>query len=210
MADFKWVLDEGKFLDWDDVKRLMGVCRKRKKEAERNGNKVAVRDYFIIDFAVSTGLRVAELCDLKCEDILLQDKMSCLIVKNGKCGKRRTVRFSADLREDCIEYLKWKQTVGESIDRDAPIFCSSNTRGHMSRRALQKAFKRCARRAGLNSRYSIHSLRHTYACHLYKASGYNLRLVQKQLGHSSIKITEAYANVLDPDLDRALEKLYKA
>jgi integrase len=44
----------------------------------------------------------------------------------------------------------------------------------------------------------------TYACQLYKASTYNLRLVQKQLGHSSIRTTEVYADVMEPDIQDAL------
>ncbi len=38
--------------------------------------------------------------------------------------------------------------------------------------------------------------------------GYNLRLVQKQLGHSHIGTTQAYADVVEPDMQRALERLY--
>ena len=55
--------------------------------------------------------------------------------------------------------------------------------------------------------FSIHSLRHTYAVRLYKASGYNLRLVQKHLGHSSVTTTQVYADVLDADVDQALANL---
>jgi len=47
-----------------------------------------------------------------------------------------------------------------------------------------------------------------YACQLYKASGYNLRLVQKRLGHASIRTTEVYANVMESDIQDALKKLY--
>jgi integrase/recombinase XerC len=78
----------------------------------------------------------------------------------------------------------------------------------MTTRAIEKAFKRAAARAGLSSRYSIHCLRHTYACELYRASGYNLRLVQKQLGHSHIGTTQVYADVVEPDMQRALQRLY--
>ena len=49
-----------------------------------------------------------------------------------------------------------------------------------------------------------------HACELYRASGYNLRLVQKQLGHASIRTTEVYADVVDADMQRALERLYSA
>ena len=76
----------------------------------------------------------------------------------------------------------------------------------MSTRGLQKIFERNARRAGIKG-HSIHHLRHTYASHLYKASGYNLRLVQKQLRHSSVATTQVYADVLDADANQALENL---
>jgi len=61
----------------------------------------------------------------------------------------------------------------------------------------------------LPEHYSIHCCRHTYACELYRASGYNLRLVQKQLGHSNSRITEVYADIFHPDTEKSLEKLYK-
>lgn len=98
--------------------------------------------------------------------------------------------------------------VGESTAAVEPLLVSSNTGGHMTTRAIQKAFKRTAAKARLSSHYSIHCLRHTYACQLYKAGSYNLRLVQKQLGHSSIRTTEVYADVMEPDMEQALRRLY--
>ncbi len=77
----------------------------------------------------------------------------------------------------------------------------------MTPSAIQKVFKRYAKRAGLPPRYSIHSLRHTYATILYKASGYNLRLVQQQLGHSSPNTTAVYASVVNADLEEAVERM---
>ena len=64
-----------------------------------------------------------------------------------------------------------------------------------------------AMKSGLPCYYSIHSLRHTYATNLYRASGYNLRLVQKQLGHTNINTTTVYSDVMSKDLDEAVEKL---
>jgi len=81
-------------------------------------------------------------------------------------------------------------------------------REHISRRTVQRVFERIAKKAGITG-HSFHHLRHTYASHLYRASNYNLRLVQKQLGHSSIKTTQVYADVFDEDLNQALAKLYK-
>ena len=77
----------------------------------------------------------------------------------------------------------------------------------MTRFGMGRVFTQWAQRAGLPSNYSIHSLRHTYATNLYKASGYNLRLVQQQLRHSSISTTSVYSAVVSKDLDDALERL---
>jgi integrase/recombinase XerD len=77
----------------------------------------------------------------------------------------------------------------------------------MTRFGIGRVFKKLAKLSGISNHHSIHSLRHTYATNLYKASEYNLRLVQKQLGHSSITTTSVYSDVISKDLDAALEKL---
>ena len=136
------------------------------------------------------------------------DGVSLLVVRHGKGNKQRNVRFNGKLKKAFHEYIAWKEKTGEGTRSEDPLIFSSNTKGHMTTRALEKVFKRCAKRAGIGGNYSIHCLRHTYACYLYKASRYNLRLVQKQLGHSSIKVTEVYADVLNPDANRALSRLY--
>ena len=78
------------------------------------------------------------------------------------------------------------------------------------KRALQKSYKRSLERAGIKQAkgVGIHSLRHTYASFLLKASKFNLRLVQRQLGHESVKTTEIYAHVFDVDMEKALGRLY--
>jgi hypothetical protein len=45
------------------------------------------------------------------------------------------------------------------------------------------------------------------SCFLLKASNWNLRLVQKQLGHSSTTTTQDYADVMMPNVKRALDHL---
>jgi site-specific recombinase XerD len=168
-----------------------------------------VRDYLVVDIGLSTGLRVMEISQLNCGDIFIRDGVPCLLVRRGKCGKRRIVRFAKSLEIHLAEYLRWKRAVGEPTEPGDPLLLSSVTRQHMTTRPLQLAFKRTAAKAGLSAHYSIHCLRHTYACQLYKPSGYNLRLVQKQLGHSSIRTTEVYADVMEPDIQDALRRLYK-
>jgi site-specific recombinase XerD len=202
-------MDPDKLLSREEVRKLINTAEKRAKAAIIRGSKVPVRDYFIIDLALSTGLRVMEIAQLNCGDVFMVDTFASLLVRNGKGGKRRLVSFNGSLGKHFREYMAWKRKTGEPIGPQDPLFLSSNTGTHMTIRAIQKVLKRTATRAGLSSRYSIHCLRHTYAYHLHEASGHNLRLVQKQLGHADIRTTEIYLGVTRPELQRALEKLYR-
>jgi len=206
---FNWILEPSKFLTKEEAKKLLETARSRAEVMFAKKRKIAVKDYLIVDLALSTGLRVMEIAQLDCGDFFIRDGTSSLLVRNGKCGKRRLVRFSDSLKEHLNEYLSWKKDISEPTGPNDPLLLSSNTGRHLTTRAIEKAFKRTAVRAGLAAHYSIHCLRHTYACQLYKASGYNLRLVQKQLGHSSIHTTEVYADVMEPDIQDALRELYK-
>ena len=197
-----WGLDEGKFLTGNEVKMLKRVGQ----HISQSGKKTAVRDDLIINLALATGLRVQELTDLTCGDILIADERASLVVRNGKGGKRRVVRFNGALKEHIKAYLQWKSAHNEGINPE-DLLLGSRRREHLSKRTVQRAFERCSRWAGITG-HCFHHLRHTYASHLYKASNYNLRLVQKQLGHSSIRTTQIYADVFDEELAKALERLY--
>lgn len=203
MKTSSWEVDTQKFLSPSDVKTLLDATRKTAAE----GNPFAVRDLFFLRLGLATGLRVMEIAALNCGDFNLNDTMPSLVVLRGKGKKKRRVFFSHAFKRQCEGYFLWKKTLGESVEPDQPLLLSSSTEGHLTTRALQKAFKRCARRAGLPPRYSIHCLRHTYACFLLKASNWNLRLVQKQLGHSKITTTQVYADVMMPEIKNALENL---
>lgn len=203
MKTSNWELDPKKFLSGKDIEQLLFAVSRQANP----GSSVVVRDRFILRLGLATGLRVMEMAALDCGDLTLTDRLPSLWVGKGKGKKSRTVYFNERFKRQCQEFLVWKQSVGESATSDRPLLLSSSTGGHLTTRAIQKAFKRCAKKAGLPSYYSIHCLRHTYACLLLKASNWNLRLVQKQLGHSKITTTQIYADVMAMDIGKALEKL---
>ncbi len=207
MRESSWILEPDKFLARNEASRLLNVVKHWAEIAQTKGKKIAIRDYFIIHLALATGLRVMEIAALKCGDIHLGNTTCSLIVRKGKGGKKRQVLFTGAFKKHCKEYLKWKQLIGESLESEEALIVSSNTGGHMTTRGMQKVFKRYAKRARLNSDYSIHATRHTYACLLLKASKWNLRLVQKQLGHSRITTNQVYADVMMPDIKKACNAL---
>ena len=200
------MLDPGKFLTGDEAGRLLSVARHRALAAKAKGKKVAVRDYFIVHIALATGLRVMEIASLKCGDLSLNGCTCSVMVWKGKGNKTRRVLFRGSFKKHCEEYLDWKQSIGESLDKEAPLVVSSNTGSHMTTRAMEKVFKRCAENASLQSAYSIHCLRHTYATFMLEASNWNVRFVQKQLGHEKITTTQVYIDVMSPAIRRALDR----
>jgi integrase/recombinase XerD len=127
-------------------------------------------------------------------------------VRNGKGDKKRGVRIGSPLREHIGRFIAWKDEKGESTGPRAPLFVSARG-GPLTRTAVYRIFRRLADEVGIPRRFSIHSCRHTYASMLYRASNYNLRLVQKQLGHRSIQTTQIYADVLSEDAVVAVENL---
>ena len=195
-----WVVSPEKFLTSDEVNKLRRVVGDAATLARARGTQAAVRDQLIIELALGTGLRVSELASLKVEDLFLKKGQNSLYVRRGKGGKDRVVQFSAGLKNLIRDYLDYRKT-------DSHYVFPSQRNPRMTPSAIQQTFKRWAAKAGLPKRYSIHCLRHTYATRLHKASGYNLRLVQKQLGHSSISTTQVYADVLDEDVTKALANL---
>lgn len=204
-SHFSWVVDETKYLDSERIKKLKKVLKEAKAIALRENKTIPVRDWFMVELGLFTGLRVEEMVNLKARDLHLQKEQSSLIVKRGKGNKSRTVYFPQTFKNRCLFYLNWK---GKIFPQGEYLFTNRNGR-QLTKRALQKSFKRCAQKAGLESHYSIHCLRHTYGSFLYKSSNHNLRLVQEQLGHSSIRTTQVYASLMNEEIKKAVENLYR-
>jgi len=60
---------------------------------------------------------------------------------------------------------------------------------------IQRAVKEAVTRAGLNKRASCHTFRYSFATHLLE-DGYDIRTLQKLLGHKDVKSTMVYTRVL--------------
>ncbi len=194
------------FLTPEQVRRLKDHCRARAETAVGDGRTNPVRDWAILHVALDTGLRVSEICALELRDVILDGGHPSLIVRDGKGGKKRGVKLGSALREHLTAFVAWKAERSEAVAAAAPLFVSSRG-GPLTRTAVYRVFRQHADAVGIPARFSIHSCRHTYASMLYRASNFNLRLVQKQLGHRSIQTTQIYADVLDEDAVLAVENL---
>ncbi|HNI41528.1 MAG TPA: tyrosine-type recombinase/integrase [Methanoregulaceae archaeon] len=145
------------------------------------------RDRLIVRTIYATGVRVSELCGINIEDIDFEDEM---IKVRGKGGKIRIVFIDHETLEEISRFI------GNRIE--GPLFLGQMGH-HISPRSVQHIFKKYAPQG-----ITPHKIRHSYASELYRRSK-NLRVVQENLGHTSIKTTEIY---LHTDLDER-RKVYQ-
>jgi site-specific recombinase XerD len=132
------------------------------------------RDKLIVRTIYATGVRVSELCGMNIGDIDFEEKT---IRIHGKGDKVRIVFIDDDTLAEIRNFI------GTRID--GPLFIGQQGK-HISARAIQHIFKHYAPNG-----ITPHKIRHSYASELYRRSK-NLRVVQENLGHSSIKTTEIY------------------
>jgi len=133
-----------------------------------------LRDRLIVRTIYATGVRVSELSGIRVEDI---DFGGHTIRVKGKGGKIRTVFIDGETLDEIRIHM------GER--REGPLFPGQMGKP-ISPRTIQFIFRKYAP-PGITP----HKLRHSYASELYTRSR-NLRVVQENLGHSSIKTTEIY------------------
>jgi integrase len=191
MARQPYQIDRERFMDRSERAKLIKACRERAELDQARGRTTWPMRYMLVDLALYSGLRVAELAALALGDLALKAENPYLVVRNGKGGRRRTVYLDNELVRHLKSYIKH-----HLIDPDplAPLFPGRGGR-HCQPITLMKSFKRAIKEAGLPGHYSIHCARHTYATFLLHDTG-NLRYVQKQLGHAQISMTALYADVL--------------
>lgn len=156
---------------------------------------ISLRNTAIIHTLYSTGCRVSELCSLT----RYQVGPEVHIV--GKGNKRRLVFFSKKALAAVRRYLNTRQ------DRYAPLFIShGRNKGHaLTKEMVELVVKRYARKAGV-LKITPHGIRHTFATQLLR-NGASLPAIQQMLGHSSIRTTQIYLHITNPEL-QATHKSY--
>ena len=138
----------------------------------------------LLALAYGAGLRVSEVVKIKVEDIRFLDNV--ILVRQGKGNKDRITLLPSRL-------VASLQRVA-ALKRPHDYLFQSQRGGPLTTRTAQKVFQQAKERAGISSKTSFHSLRHSFATHLLE-NGTDIRYVQELLGHNSIVTTQRYTHV---------------
>ena len=177
----------------DEVRVLLDLCSRRSPTGTRNRALIAV--------LYGAGLRIAEALALLPKDVHLDDPPS-IRVHRGKGNKPRTCALLPASVEFLQRWLDKRTALG--VNGRRPIFCtltngkagnsktqpgqplsSAYVRGWLGRLATK------ARERGIDKRIHAHGFRHSHA-HQLRKQGWDMHLIQKQLGHSSLSVTGQY------------------
>ncbi|SKC31132.1 Tyrosine recombinase XerC [Photobacterium piscicola] len=183
----------GRYLSYSDVDQISALTLTQ-------SNKIkALRDNAIFWLMYESGLRRAEVIGLDINDI---DLYLCKIRVMGKGNKERYVPFSksSDLYA-AIE--KWLNIRSQHSPQISTFFCGVNryqqlTSQRLTTQTLNDLCKHI-HLLGFSRQISPHDFRHSVATNLLR-SGYDLLLVSKFMGHSSITTTQRYDRRTDDEL----------
>ena len=197
---FSWAHDEG-YIRCNPVKTIKGI---KSVEVENKHlsleEEIAVRDVdmskrdrAIIDFMLSTGVRVGELVKMNRSNVNLVD--GSVTFMGEKSGKYRTVYLDARAKKHLIEYL---QTRADNYDA---LFISHRMRQNiygikeacrLGKSSYENIAKNVAIKAGITDKVcTVHVYRKTFATRLAE-NGCPLEIIQELLGHSSAAITSKH------------------
>ncbi|MGI9550848.1 MAG: tyrosine-type recombinase/integrase [Aurantibacter sp.] len=147
-----------------------------------------LRDKLIIDLLYTTGMRRAELINLKMANVDFQNKTIKVL---GKRNKERIIPLLPGTIELLERYLDYR-TALEIIFDKAFIFLSKSGNkiyGTLVYRIINGYLSKVSSKL----KRSPHILRHTFATHLLN-KGADLNSVKELLGHSSLASTQVYAH----------------
>ena len=154
---------------------------------------MSVRNKMILMVFFDTGIRLAELTNMKMDQI--QDSYFIIY---GKGRKERVVPKNPAVGKFLYKYLKAREKyfMGRHFEEEY-VFLSKNGR-QLTNEGVRVFMREAAAAVGVNPnvRVSPHTCRHTFA-HQQLKNGLDLYSLSRLLGHESVAITQRYLESIE-------------
>lgn len=152
-----------------------------------------VLDSFL--FCCYTGLRFSDYTQLTDDSLVLQRGKAWLVLTSQKTGARQKLPVYLLFEGKALDLVEKYETLPK-MNR---IGCNAD---------VNRTLKEIVTQAGIAKRVTFHTARHTFATQLLGQS-VPITTIQRLLGHTSVKTTQIYSEVLDDTLVSDLKKSIK-
>ena len=185
----------------DEVKTMFDL-------AKMDNSIIGVRDLLVLELLATTGMRRAEICEIKIGDIQLTQGVYAINIV-GKGNKERIIVASNEVMGIINKYMNMRGITMK--DKDEYLLVSHANRksgsGKVSTNMIYRIVKHYAELADIDpDTISPHTLRHTFATQCI-GMGTPIQDVQQLMGHASINTTELYNHSFNIINNNPVEKL---
>ena len=142
-------------------------------------------------FCCFTGLRISDLSKLTFNDIIDNE----IVIKQTKTNEPLRI----PIKDNIIDIINSNRELKNN--NNDTIFDLPNSFSN-----INKYLKLIAKKVGIKKNISFHTSRHTFAV-LHLSQGTDIFTVSKLLGHTDIKTTQIYANIVSESKLNAIEKI---
>lgn len=156
-----------------------------------NANEIkGSRDKAMLELLYATGIRVSELINLDIKDVRYAKGERGEILCRGSKGLR-IIPMHREAADSLRKYITSVRPLLVSGDSGDALFINLNG-SRLTRQGFWKIVKNYTELAKIDKEITPHTLRHSFAIHLYQ-NGASLHDLQIMLGHSDISSTQVYA-----------------
>jgi site-specific recombinase XerD len=206
---FKLPRKEEKFIPTfthEDVKKLLEACEAGSQYPDALRNALTARNRAIVSLFIDSGIRLSELVGLRLGDI---DRGTHVILVHRKGNKWQQVPVSRDGFKPLHTYLtKHRKVLAGGIDvmrKDDPVFLADNGEP-LTRWGVSMLFRRLKKKTGIDGHQVYPHNCRRYMATTQLAEGRSPLDVKRQMGHTTLKMTDKYASLSVEQLKRSHEQ----
>jgi integrase/recombinase XerC len=158
-----------------------------------------LRNKLIVELLYSTGMRRAELMNLKMLDLNMSKAQIKVL---GKRNKERIIPLISSVINTLQKYLRKREAI---VETQFEYLLSTNTGKKTYDALIYRVVNSYFSRVSTKTKKSPHILRHSFATQLLN-EGADLNSVKELLGHSSLASTQVYTHNSIKELSRVYQK----
>lgn len=167
------------------------------EKPKKGGDFCEYRNWVIVNYLLNSGCRAATIRNIQNRDVDLEGRQ--IVYRHTKSGKVQVSPLCSQMVAILKEYMSIRQGQPEDY-----LFC--NQYGEMlTENALRLAIAHYNKSRGV-LKTSLHLFRHTFARKYLVDCGGDAFMLQKLLGHSTLKMTKHYCAIYDADIAKNYDR----